>query len=180
MIGIITCLNFWKWIKPSFTVYTCSFEIIRLPYFLHAASTFTYTQHTHVHPWYVYVCVSKRARKWVHERLLLYSSQYNLCAQDFARGRLNHSRMRLEVRRRRNCLAVERRRGRWTRSRESGGFHSVVHYQFVPSCCRNGLLFVTRFQSDKYVLHVALWKRNPSFEWPRYLYCLRFPFAHDR
>lgn len=32
--------------------------------------------------WYVYVRVSKRARKWVHERLLLYSSQYNLCAQD--------------------------------------------------------------------------------------------------
>jgi len=40
--------------------------------------------------------------------------------------------------------------------RAKGGIHSVVHYQFVPSCCRNGPLFVTRFQSDKYVLHVAL------------------------
>jgi hypothetical protein len=28
--------------------------------------------------------------------------------------------------------------------RENGGIHSVVHYQFVPSCCRNGPLFVTR------------------------------------
>lgn len=61
---------------------------------------------------------------------------------------------------RRRSSSRRRRRGggegrRRRRSRESGGIHSVVHYQFVPSCCRNGPLFVTRFQSDKYVLHVA-------------------------
>lgn len=100
-------------------------------------------------------CACAPANEYVKD--CYYLSQYTSWARNTrSRGRLNHSRTRSEVRRRRNCLTVGGRRGRRRRRRQGERIHNVVHYQFVPSCCRNGPLFVTRFQSDKYVLHVAL------------------------
>jgi len=180
---VTTCLNFWKRIKLSFKTPAA----LELYDFLisRATSTFTRVFNTRTR---VITCACARAcvrvfagaRSNEYVKDCYYSSQYKLGAQDsFADVSIIHAHVSEYGGVGIASQLGEEKEGEEDEAGRGGGIHSVVHYQFVPSCCRNGPLFVTRFQSDKYVLHVALWKRNFCLEWPMFVLHFIFDF-HDR
>lgn len=77
MTDVITRLNFWKWIKPSFTTPAA----LQLYDFLISCMLRQLSRiHTYVRAYYLCVCRRARANEYVKD--CYYSSQYKLYAQD--------------------------------------------------------------------------------------------------